>query len=190
WAFRARAHERQHGRMWRLRGERLQEAMNGVVRGESVVVEQDPAHRFVPLIVCRCKMAGGLRKPRQDRTRLRHPRAVDFQHRNLAHLVNAGAPVRVALLATGKIDTDRHPVETGAIEVQGDLEGISGRTDAIESVMSHGKIPCACSLPDAGAASIGSSRWRQLAAISKSLLPLLRSSVPPYSRRQCVAAVR
>ena len=111
--------------------------MNGMVRGESVVVEQDPAQRFVPLIVCRCKMASGLRQPRQDRARLRHPLAVDFQHRNFPHCVDAGAPVRVAPLAVRKIDADRRPVEIGAIEVQRDLEGISGRADAIEFVVSH-----------------------------------------------------
>jgi hypothetical protein len=39
--------------------------------------------------------------------------------------------------------------------------------------MGHGKIPCACRLPDQGAASIGSPHWRQLAAIGESLPPCL-----------------
>jgi|SRR3954467_407765 len=114
-------------------------------------------------------MAGSLRQPHQDRAGLRHPPAVDFQHRNFAHRVDAGAPARVTLLAARKVDADRHPVEARAIQIERDLVGISGSADAIEPVMSHGKIPCACSLPDAGAASIGWSRWRQLAASGAAL---------------------
>ena len=59
--------------------------------------------------------------------------------------------IRVALAAR-KIDADRLPVEAGAIQVQRHLEGIPGSADAVELVMSHGKIPspAACLMPARG----------------------------------------
>ena len=92
-------------------------------------------------------------EPHQDRAGLRHSLAVDLEHRNFAHRVDVAAPTGIALLAAREIDADRRPVEAGAIQIQRDLEGISGRADAIEFVLSRGKIPCVRSLPDVGTAS-------------------------------------
>ena len=87
-------------------------------------------------------MPGGFRKPGQDRAGLRQPLAIHLQHRNFAHRIVVAAPACVALLATGEVDADRHPVEAGAIEVQRDLVGIAGRADAIELVAGHVVDPC------------------------------------------------
>ena len=124
-AFRAAAHEGQHRRMRRLRHETLLEAIDGVVVGEFVIVEQDPAQRLKALVLSRREMPGGLGQPAQDRAGLRHPLALDLQHRNFAHRIVLAAPIGIALHAAGEVDADRLPVETGAIQVQRHLVGIA-----------------------------------------------------------------
>ena len=60
-----------------------------------------------------------------------------LEHRNLAHRVHTGAPVRIPGLAAGKIDPDRLPIEAGAIQIERDLVGVSGCADAMQPVLSH-----------------------------------------------------
>jgi hypothetical protein len=53
--------------MRRFRHETFLEAVDGVIVGELVIVEQDPAQRLESLFGSGGEMSGGLGKPGQDR---------------------------------------------------------------------------------------------------------------------------
>jgi len=58
-----------------------------------VVIPEQPPQDFVALGIGRAvEFAEGIGEPRQDRRHLRVSDAVDLQHRNLAHFVDAAPP--------------------------------------------------------------------------------------------------
>jgi hypothetical protein len=124
-----------------------------VVVGEFVIVEEKPAHSLETLIAGRRELASGFGEPQQYRAGLGHAFAVHLKHRDFAHRIGLCPPLRVPRLTASKIDTDRLPIETGAIEIERNLVGVSGSTDAMELVMSHFRSPtgglavCAASSP-------------------------------------------
>ena len=111
--------------------------MHRIVVAEFVIVEEKPAQGFETLIASRRELASGFGEPQQYRTGLGLTFALRLKHWDFTHQIGLCPPLGVPRLSASKIDTDRLPIETGAIEIERNLVGVSGSTDAMEFVIGH-----------------------------------------------------
>src|SRR6267142_1308900 len=111
--------------------------MHRIVIRELVIIEQDPAQRLETLVGTGGELAGGFGQPDQNRARLRHSLPVHFEHRDLAHRVGAGPPVRIPRLAASKINSDWLPIEAGAIQIERQFVRIARTAIAMQLVVGH-----------------------------------------------------
>src|SRR3954471_14517127 len=123
--------------MGSLRRHTILHSVHRVVVAEFVVVEEKPAHGLETVTASRRELASGFGEPQQNRAGLGLAFAVHLKHRDFAHRIVVCPPLCVPRLSASKIDTDRLPIETGAIEIECNLVRVSGSTDAMESVVGH-----------------------------------------------------
>src|SRR3954469_3122284 len=123
--------------MGSLRRHTILHSVHRVVVAEFVVVEEKPAHGLETVTASRRELASGFGEPQQYRAGLGHAFAVHLKYRDFAHDIGLCAPLRVQRLTASKIDTDRLPIDTGAIEIERNLVGVPGSSVAMELVMSH-----------------------------------------------------
>src|SRR6267143_5889658 len=112
--------------------------MHRIVVRELVIVEQNPARGLEALVGAnRRELPGGFGQPDQDRARLGHSLSVYFEDRDFAHRIGTSPPIRIPRLAAGKINSDRLPIEAGAIQIERQFVRIALTAIAMELVVGH-----------------------------------------------------
>ena len=128
-----------HRRMAGGFGKIAQEAIRPEKAVDLLIVENDPAQRFEPLVLAaRQEFFGMLGEIGQDHAGLRQRLAAMNEHRHFAHLVDAAAPFRRALHAFAEeVDEHRLPIGADQIEHQRGAVGVAGLGEAVQLIFGH-----------------------------------------------------
>ena len=128
-----------HRRMAGGLGKIAQEAIRPEKAVDLLIVENDPAQRFEPLVLAaRQEFFGVLGEIGQDHAGLGQLLAAVNEHRDFAHLVDVAAPLRRALHALAEeVDEHRLPIGADQIEHQRGAVGVAGLGEAVELIFGH-----------------------------------------------------